>query len=112
MTMICENCKNVIQEDSKVCTKCGAKVYKEAICPNTINDVECGASFSSNESVCSNCEWSITEKAFKTGTHMSNALKDEILFKNLVSKGDEGCSKCGSTTETLFKKVAHFAFKM
>lgn len=110
--MICENCKNVIQEDSKVCIKCGVKVYKEVICLNIINDVECGVLISSNESVCLNCEWSIIEKVFKIGIYMSNVLKDEILFKNLVLKGDEGCSKCGSMIEIFFKKVVYFVFKM
>lgn len=108
MTMICENCKIEIQEDSKVCNKCGTKVYKEARCQNIINDVECATSISSNENVCSNCEWSITEKAFETGTHMCNALKDKIPCTNLVAKGDEVCNKCENTTETLLKKGRSF----
>lgn len=101
--MICKNCKIEVQEDSNFCNKCGTKVTKEAKCPNIINDVVCGTLISSNESVCSHCEWSITEKAFETGTYMCIALKDEMPCKNLVAQGDECCSKCGSRRETLSK---------
>lgn len=102
MTMICKNCKFEVQDDSNVCDKCDAEVPKEAKCPNIINDVVCGTLICSNESVCSNCEWSITEKAFETGTRMCYAFKDEMPCQNLVAQG-EVCSKCESITEPVLK---------
>lgn len=102
MTMICKNCKFEVQEDSNVCDKCSAEVPKEAKCPNIINDVVCGTLICSNESVCINCEWSITEKAFETGARMCYAFKDEMPCQNLVAQG-EVCSKCESITEPVLK---------
>lgn len=101
--MKCKNCKFEVQEDSNFCNKCGTQVTYEAKCPNIINDVVCGRLISSNESVCSHCDWNITEKAFETGTYMCYAFKDEMPCKNLVAQGDECCSKCGSIRETLSK---------
>lgn len=99
--MKCKSCKIEVQEDSNFCNKCGTKISKEAKCPNIIKGAVCGTLISSNESLCSHCDWSITEKAFETGAHMCIAFKDEMPCKNLVAQGDEVCSKCGSLRETL-----------